>query len=116
MSASLRDRSCAALLAGARRAAGSIDYDRRGYTSCWQDNLMAGLPLHEIALDLGSGAGRELENKLSAAHSSAALVVNSFGSWRTRPEALRLAGAAGFRSLRFEATCKTGLRGTPPHL
>src|SRR5207244_3206195 len=29
---------------------------------------------------------------------------------------LHLAGTAGFNSLRFEAVCRTGLGGTPPHL
>lgn len=77
---------------------------------------MAGLPLPEVAADLGSGAGCELDGKLCAAHSSAALVVNAFGMWRNKPEAFSIAGLSGFRSMRFEATCPTGLGGTPPHL
>ncbi|MBL0158278.1 MAG: hypothetical protein IPP47_14420 [Bryobacterales bacterium] len=113
---SLRDRSYAALLAGAREASSSAHYDHRGYSARWQDNLMVGLPLDEIAGDLGAGAGCELDGKLCAAHSSAALVVNSFGHWRTDPSTLSLGGLTGFRSLRFEATCPTGLGGTPPHL
>lgn len=116
MSAGLRERSYAALLAGARAVSGSVGYDCRGYASRWQDNLMPGLPLAEIARDLGGGAGRELEGKLCAAHSSAALAVNAFGPWRIGPETLSLAGVTGFRSVRFEATCPTGLGGRPPHL
>jgi hypothetical protein len=116
VSAGLRERSYAALLAGARAVSGSVGYDCRGYASRWQDNLMAGLPLAEIARDLDSGAGRELDSKLCAAHSSAALAVNAFGPWRIGPGALSLAGITGFRSMRFEATCPTGLGGTPPHL
>jgi hypothetical protein len=77
---------------------------------------MAELPLAEIARDLGGGAGRELDGKLCAAHSSAALAVNAFGPWRIGPGALSLAGITGFLSVRFEATCPTGLGGTPPHL
>jgi hypothetical protein len=70
----------------------------------------------EISDDFGSGAGRELDRKLCAAHSSAALVVYTFGPWRKEPESLRIAGASGFRNIRFEMTFPTGLGGTPPHL
>jgi hypothetical protein len=116
MSAGLLERSYAALLAGAGAASGSVSYDCRGYTPRWEDNLMPGLPIIEIAGDLGDGAGRELDGKLRAAHSSTALAVNAFGPWRNGPATLPLAGMTGFRSLRFEATCPTGLGGTPPHL
>jgi hypothetical protein len=76
MNAGLLERSYTALLAGARAVSGSVGYDCRGYATRWQDNLMPGLPLAEIADDLGGGAGRELDGKLCAAHSSAALAVN----------------------------------------
>src|SRR5438874_8614789 len=77
---------------------------------------MAGLPLVEIAGDLSGGAGRELDGKLCAAHSSAALAANTFGPWRTGPQTLSLVGVTGFRSIRFEATCPTGPGGAPPRL
>src|SRR5260370_2533040 len=77
--------------------------------------LMHGLPLKTIGDDLGSGAGCELDGKLRAAHSSAALAVNTFGPWREDASSLQV-GEMGFRRIRFEATCPTGLRGTPPHL
>jgi hypothetical protein len=77
---------------------------------------MLGLPLTEIASDLNAGAGRELDSKICAAHSSAALVVNTFGPWRNRPEGMSLSGLNGFRSVRFESKLPTGLGGTPPHL
>ena len=38
------------------------------------------------------------------------------GSWRTDPASLALGGTTGFRSMRFEAICPTGLGGTSPHL
>jgi hypothetical protein len=104
------------LLAAAQSTADSATNDLRGYASRWQENLMTGLPLTEIAQDLSAGAGQELDGKLCAAHSSAALAVNTFGPWRTAPAGLSLAGMNGFQSLRFEATCPTGLGGTPPHL
>jgi hypothetical protein len=112
----LLNRSRHALLASARNLATEVEYDPRGYTARWQDNLFPGLPVAEIEQDFGAGAGQELDGKFCAAHSSAALAVNAFGPWRNGPAALRVAGLTGFRSLRFEVTCPTGLGGTPPHL
>ncbi len=112
----LRSRSYVALLAGAREASPSVRYDQEGYAPRWEENLLAVLPLADLVTDLGSGAGRKLDGKLRAAHSSTALVVNTFGPWRSDPTSLHLGGITGLRSLRFEATCPTGLRGTPPHL
>ncbi|MFZ0737760.1 MAG: hypothetical protein WBL70_12570 [Candidatus Acidiferrales bacterium] len=116
MNESLLDRSYAALLAGARKVSTSDLYNENGYAPKWEDNLMNGLPLAEIKRDFENGAGQELEGKLRAAHSSAALAVNAFGPWRTAAASLHFAGKSGFRSLQFEATCPTGLGGTPPHL
>jgi hypothetical protein len=116
MNHSLLNRSYADLLAGASKVSPSTRYDENGYARHWKDNLMDGLPLSEITSDLSAGAGKELDGKLCAAHSSAALVVNTFGPWRIDPASLLIGGMKGFRSLRFEATCPTGLGGTPPHL
>lgn len=116
MTSSLLDLSYAALLASARKVSASVRYDKNAYAPRWEDNLINGLPLREIASDLSAGAGRELDGKLCAAHSSAALVVNTFGLWRTDPVSLLIGGITGFRSMQFEATCLTGLGGTPPHL
>jgi hypothetical protein len=52
---------------------------------------------------------------VQAAHSSAALVVNSFALWKGTLSGLDLACKKGFSSLNFEAKCPTGLNGTPPH-
>jgi hypothetical protein len=116
MNGRLRGHSYAALLAGARAASPSVRYDQNGYAPRWEDNLLDGLPLADITRDLDAGAGRELDGKLCAAHSSAALAVNTFGPWRTDPASLHVRGVTGFRSLRFEVTFPTGLGGTPPHL
>lgn len=116
MSAKLKPRAYAALLSGARIVSPSAFFDEKGYATIWTDNLLGGLPLKEISNDLGAGAGQELAGKLRAAHSSAALAVNTFGQWRTNPASLQIAGLTGFVSLRFEATFPTGLGGTPPHL
>lgn len=115
-STNLRLRSYAALLTGARETQPGVAYDQRGYVCQWQENILKGIPVDEITNDFGSGAGRELDRKLCAAHSSAALVVNTFGPWRAEPESLRIGGVSGFRSIRFEMTFPTGLGGTPPHL
>lgn len=104
-----------ALLAGATTVSPSARYQRR-YATSWKDNLMPGLPLLEIERDLRSGAGRELDGKLCAAHSSAALAANTFGPWRTAPGSLTIAGISGFRSIRFEVTCPIWPSRTPPHL
>ena len=104
-----------ALLAGATTVSPSVCYERR-YATSWKENLMAGLPLLEIEQDLGSGAGRELDGKLCAAHSSAALAVNTFGPWRNAPGSLTIGGITGFQSVRFEATCPIWSDRTPPHL
>jgi hypothetical protein len=111
----LLHRSYAALLAGAGKASPSVRY-ANGYAPQWEDNLMKGLPLVEIKGDLEKAAGRELDGKLCAAHSSAALVINTFGPWLTAPASLTFDGLTGFRSVHFEVTRPTGLGGTAPHL
>jgi len=92
------------------------------YVRRLEDNLVDGVHLEDFAADFGGGAGNEFVGrgaeppKFCAAHSSAALVANVFGPFRSRPEALSMFGMSGFTDLRFEATCPTGLGGTPPHL
>ena len=115
-SSKLRALACEVLHRGARAVSPHVAYNTNGYAPRWEDNLLPGLPLAEIRADLESGAGGELGGKLCAAHSSAALVVNTFGPFRMMPGGLRLAGAAGFSASRFEAQLPTGLRGEAPHL
>ena len=115
MTRSLLDCSYTALLRGAQEASPAACYTN-SYAACWEQNLMVGSPLEEIKRDFTAGAGRELDGKLRAAHSSAALAVNTFSPWRKAPRKLSLGGISGFRSTEFEARCPTGLGGTPPHL
>ncbi len=115
MNQSLLDCSYAALLDGARKVSPSVVYTK-GYAPTWKDNLLEGLPTNWIERDFGKGAGQELATKFRAAHSSAALVVNTFGPWRIDTASLVIAGVTKFRSLHFETTCPTGLHGTAPHL
>ena len=60
--------------------------------------------------------GRNCPPKMLAAHSSSALVVNSFALWKQHIAELALIGRSGFHSLRFEAKMPTRLGGIPPHL
>ena len=116
MSSDLRRLSYQTLLCGAREASPSVRYDGLGYATRWEENLAEGLPFAPIISDLSAGAGSELNGKLRAAPSSAALVVNTFGPWRTTPTTLQIGEIRGFSGLKFEATCPIGLGGTPPHL
>jgi hypothetical protein len=121
MDNNLRHCSYVALLAGARKVAPAGTYDEKGYVSQggWKNNLWNGLPkdaLDGIEHDFRQGAGHELDEKMGAAHSSAALAVNTFGLWRTAPAALTFARIAGFSRVRFEATCVIWEGRTPPHL
>jgi hypothetical protein len=116
MDSSLQRRSCAALLQAAIKASPSARYDPRGFARTWKENLAPGLPLAEIERDFTADADKEPDGKLRAAHSSAALVVNTFGPWRQDPATFSIAGITDFYSVQFEADRRTQLGGTPPHL
>jgi hypothetical protein len=60
--------------------------------------------------------GKKYPPKMHAAHSSSALVVNSFAPWKRHLETFELCGKRSFSRLRFEVKLPTPLRGTPPHL
>ncbi|HYP09460.1 MAG TPA: hypothetical protein VER03_24765 [Bryobacteraceae bacterium] len=97
----LKRLSYAVLFDGARENCPSAQWDERGYAASWVQNVMPGLPLAEIASDLAEGAGHELRRKLRAAHSSSALAINAFGSWRVTPRRFSLGSMTNFRSMRF---------------
>jgi hypothetical protein len=104
------------LALGAQEAAPIVRFDESGYVSDWRENLICNVDHLAIYTDFGSGAGYELSGKFRASYSSAALVANSFGSWRRNPQDLEINGRGGFDVLRFEVQLGTGLGGTPPHL
>jgi hypothetical protein len=110
------ERAKARLLEAARAAQPNAVFDSGGYASRLEDNLIKGVCRSHFETDYRAGAGRELGGKMRAAHSSAALVVNTFAPWRDRAEQMTIAGLRGFSTLRFEAVYPTGLGGTPPHL
>jgi hypothetical protein len=110
------ERAKARLLEAALRATPGARFDAAGYASTLEHNLVAGVSRDLFEADYRAGAGHELDGKMRAAHSSAALVVNTFAPWKKAPSTLYLTNLTGFRSLQFEAVFPTGLGGTPPHL
>ena len=114
------------LLANQRHWANAkkLEVDGKGYLPSYSANLWR--PLSTTAMgcfDRGSGSelrpGRTRPAKMSALHSSSALVANVFDYWCER-DAGPLLGAIGVGEavelLRFEAQFPTGLDGSPPNL
>jgi hypothetical protein len=99
-----------ALDAALRASIGSAHYGLDGRLRDCRSALVSGVD--EELLD-----DHQLENaRLRHPDSGAVLALNSFLNWGRCPELLRLAGVQGFRELRFDARCPTGIRGTPPLL
>jgi hypothetical protein len=100
-----------------------IEYDKDGYTLRLADNLYCPLsPVTREEFKLGRGdelGNSENRGKMCALHSSSALVVNIFESWRNW-NISSIAEACGASSaisgMKFEATHPTPLGGIPPHL
>lgn len=100
-----------------------IEVDSAGYTLALSDNLF--IPLSKKTLvEFAAGDGGELggggkRGKMQALHSSSALVVNVFESWR-QSGGDALATALGtpepIADIRFEQKYSTGLRGKAPNL
>jgi hypothetical protein len=86
------------------------------------DNLIPGVTRSDFADDLLGGDGIEFAEiggqppRFSAAHSSAAIAVNTFAPFRRSPESLSFAGHSGFTLARFGKRLNTGLTGSPPSL
>jgi len=96
----------------------SVDLNAQGYASRLDDVLLPGVDREDFARDLDEGAGKELEGKFLAAHSSSQLAVNAFAPFRRRLGDLRINGRGQWSSLRFEAKCGLwpAYAGTPAHL
>ena len=90
--------------------------DDKGYLDKPEHNLISDLRIADFRDELQGGSGHELEEKFRAVHSSAALVVNTFGIWKNSAHILELCGVAGFDKITFERKCPTGLRGAPPNI
>jgi len=112
--------------AAARLAAGLPSAKFRdgypAYVRDIDDNLIAGVTRHDFADDLLGGDGVEFAEigarppRFCAAHSSAAIAVNTFAPFRRTPERLAFAGHSGFALARFGKRLSTGLTGAPPPL
>lgn len=78
--------------------------------------------LEKIFDDLRAGDGKELEResrkppKFNAIHSSAALVVNSFGPWLREPGSLQLLDTGNFQSISFEKKLQVTPKGKAANL
>tara|TARA_B100000315_G_C14560669_1_gene580405 strand:+ start:1302 stop:2117 length:816 start_codon:yes stop_codon:yes gene_type:complete len=90
--------------------------DTNGYVSKPEYNLISGIEMDDFRGDFEEGSGNELYKKFCAAHSSSALVVNTFARWRKEPSSLNIFGNTNFNTMKFEGKCSTGLKGTPPNL
>lgn len=81
--------------------------DNQGYFRSPEENLIPGVAMATFEDELRAGSGDELRMKFCAIHSSAALAVNSFAPFKTRPADLVLSGRSGFRELSFERKLRT---------
>lgn len=82
-----------------------------GYVDHWSENLIPGTDPAWFETELNEGDGAELKKKFKAAHSSAALAVNTFARFKTAPTSLSVANSSGHKTFRFEAKCPAGIRG-----
>ena len=113
-----------ALEAAWRRARPGAPWRRgiAGYLRSSEDNLLDGIDPAPVRDAYRRGAGNEwtdrdgIPAKFCAAHSSSALVANSFVPFARYPGDFEAFGLSGFGEPELEAICPTGLRGTPPHL
>ena len=91
--------------------------DDRGYVAKIEDNLLPDIDIASFQADLSAGAGAELRTKFLAAHSSAALAVNCFASFRNGELSLNIGQNRALALVGFEQKFPTGLpRAEPPHL
>ena len=100
-----------ALIDGFHRSAPKVVLDAKGYVSEASQNVIEGVHFEDFEGDLRQGDGNELEGKFRAAHSSSALAINTFASFKANPAELSLPGGSGFTDLHFERKCPHGLVG-----
>lgn len=117
MKSSTHRRALLALSRALKTVAPELVVSSSGYVGNWVDNLVPGIEPKWFEADLAQGDGRELEKKFKAAHSSSALVVNSFARFKPVPSLFSIGGYSGFDDFQFEAKCPAGIRGRrPPNL
>lgn len=102
---------------GLVRVTPGAELDEKGYVKDWRQNLLPGIDEGRVGRDYRDKRGSELEGKFKAAHSSAALVVNSFGFFTDPAEPMPIPGFAPLQFDGFEKLFPTGLKSRmPPHL
>ena len=94
----------------------AANLNKDGYAERWEQNLLPGIDAKRVELDLAGKGGSELAGKFKAAHSSTALVVNSFARFRDNNDQVPIPGFGDVQVEGFEKLFPTGLSGTPPHL
>jgi hypothetical protein len=120
-------RAQAALLARFKEIlppACAAEIDGVGRTERFEDNLLPGLNVGQIAWirgQLGGGDGNELKSgrhrpKAHSAHSSAVLAANVFGRWHGEEASLRLLGRVGFKTMELEVQQRIFRGGRAPNL
>ncbi len=115
MKKSIHKRAQEALWGSFKETTGK-SIDAKGYVERVEDNLLPGVTPEMFQGDLEGGSGNELARKFKAVHSSSALAVNTFATFKKDPGKLVLAGKTGFTKIQFEKQCRTGLGGAPPNL
>lgn len=114
--AGIRTACIFGLSEGLEHSRPEVPLDQHGKVPGAEDNLLPGLTLEQFAGDLGTDAGKLLD-EFRAVHSSAALAVNSFAPLRTGNVPFDLAGHVGLQVNGFEHRSPTGLtRAQPRHL
>lgn len=103
-------RMSRALDATLRASIGTTNFGLDGRLLQCSSALVSG-----VDTDLLNGHQRD-SVRLRQPDSGAVLALNCFLNWQSCPELLPLAGVRGYRELRFDARCPTGIRGTPPLL
>ena len=95
-----------------------IAANEKGYVSQIAGNLVDGVMPYHFEADLRQGGGNELVNKFLAAHSSSALVVNTFAPFRADLSFLWLPSGNDFSEAQFERKCPHGVNKdlAPPNL
>jgi hypothetical protein len=117
----LQKRAMSALKRALKSIRPELPLTPNGYVNHWRDNLLPGTDPQWFEAELREGAGKELDSKFRAAHSSSALAINTFAQFKTEPNMLSLANWSGCCCFRFEAKCSAGIIGrrgldSPPHL
>lgn len=90
--------------------------DEKGYVSLIKHNILENISEEDFIKELESGSGKELVRKFLAVHSSSALAVNHFASFKRQINKLKLFELDNFEILKFEKKLCTGLGGNPPNL